>query len=386
MNGIGGENERPSANRPRLGRAARLGMLPTPLAQSARQVGGRNNSKSGNTLTEVARAMLPTPTSTEFKRANSDAQRHGVRGGRRLTAEAAKISLPTPTATDSKRGALTTAHPMRGEGQTLTEALSPPPDRTMYPTPWASDATKGARSIPQREGKQGPTLVEAINMLRQRGKLPTPTATDARAGGTAGNWTKESGRHAGATLTDVVVRGVDTPSRGPISATTPNSPSPPSLNRGSPTGIGGGLLNPAFVEWMMGWPAGWMETYKPDARPTAKRRTPTSSTSAVTVSSHTPQLSLFASSGSAYTAIPSPISEPKMPTPLEPITSLDDVRCAEPFGLTELVDLRDRLRLGFPAAVIDVHRPPRGQVQVTITSEAGTVARSYTVAIAESNR
>jgi hypothetical protein len=158
----------------------------------------------------------------------------------------------------------------------------------MLPTPRASDATKGPRSVPTRQGAGGPTLVEALNMgllptpvsrdhkgpgrpgqlptallptptaadghrasdQYARGNptlsgavklLPTPTAQDARATGVAANHTPGSGRHTGATLTDVVVRQIDIGSSHPA----------------EPTGSWAARLNPAFVTWMMGLPDGW---------------------------------------------------------------------------------------------------------------------------------
>lgn len=67
------------------------------------------------------------------------------------------------------------------------------------------------------------------------GILPTPTATDCKASGVSGNHTFESGRHSGTTLTDAVVR---------------TGPDGRRLSDGK-------NLNPRFVEWMMGFPAGW---------------------------------------------------------------------------------------------------------------------------------
>lgn len=251
------------------------GLLPTPLASSGRQVGERTNTRSGRTLLEAADKLLPTPTSTEFKRANTDAQRAGTKGGRRLSAEASM--LPTPTTRPNSHRSGHDAHGKSDRGTTLAEAAD-----KLLPTPRASDATKGARSMPERDGKEGPTLPEAINRLRERGMLPT-TCSDAKAAGTAGNWTPESGRNSGATLTDVAVRGLDTPS---ISS----GPSPTS---GAPTGIGGGRLNPAFVEWMMGLPTGWVSTSKP---------TPTNSTSSATASSGKRRAQRSSSSGTDSTA------------------------------------------------------------------------------------
>ena len=120
------------------------------------------------------------------------------------------------------------------------------------PTPRASDATKSGNSTADRDPNKR-TLVEEINYLRERGLLPTPTATDHKASGTAGNWTKESGRNAGATLTDVVVRRLDTPSNASGQSSTP----------GEPTGIGGTRLSQRFVEWLMNLPRGWVDVPMP---------------------------------------------------------------------------------------------------------------------------
>lgn len=277
INGKGGTNERPSAGTASLSTMARTGM-----------------------------PLLPTPMSSEFKRSNTDAKRQGTKGGKRLAAEAAQLEhrdpspeimreqyqdkvrrdlskgkLPTPTASDAKRGAIGMS--LRGHSDaSLTERLS------RLPTPRASDATKGSRSMPDRPGKEGPTLPEAINKLAARGMLPTPTATDCKASGTAGNWTESSGRNAGATLTDVAVRGLDTPSKASGESST----------SGEPTGIGGMRLAPQFVSWMMGLPPHWVSTipmpinsmHSATASSATKRRSRSSSSGP---SSTTEQLSMF---------------------------------------------------------------------------------------------
>lgn len=240
-------------------------MLPTPLAMSARQAGARNNTRSGRTLTKGAR---------------TDPARDGNEGATLLEA-VGRSRLPTPVARDHKGAGR--------DGQLPTE-IGRLHAQGLLPTPRASDATKGPDSMP-RERPQGATLPEEINRLRSRGLLPTPTATDARAGGPAGNWTAASGRHAGATLTDVAVRGVDTPTRSRSSENPLGSPSPTSPNPGASTGIGGGRLNPAFVEWMMGLPLGWTMI-----------ATPSSYTSSVTVSSSTRRRPRSPSSGTDSTA------------------------------------------------------------------------------------
>lgn len=113
----------------------------------------------------------------------------------------------------------------------------------MIPTPTASDSKRTLGNV-ERDRTQGATLHEGITKLIERGVLPTPTATDCKASGVAGNWTRESGRNAGATLTDVAVRKIEAGSS----------------ETAEPTGIGAMLLNPRFVEWMMGLPTGWALT------------------------------------------------------------------------------------------------------------------------------
>jgi hypothetical protein len=67
--------------------------------------------------------------------------------------------------------------------------------------------------------------------MAKRGLLPTPTAGDAKGSGSRNR--SGSKAHAGVILTDAVARG------------------------GSEGGPAVGRLNPSFVEWMMGFPAGW---------------------------------------------------------------------------------------------------------------------------------
>lgn len=100
---------------------------------------------------------------------------------------------------------------------------------------------------------------EIKRLSSRQGGLPTPTAMDCKASGVAGNWTRESSRNAGATLTDVVVRKLDQSG---------------STAEGQSTGTGGMRLSPAFVEWMMGLPPGW-----------TRIPTPSNSTSSETASS-----------------------------------------------------------------------------------------------------
>lgn len=79
---------------------------------------------------------------------------------------------------------------------------------------------------------------------------PTPTAGDAASSGSAGYGT-ESGRSEGTTLTDAVVGP-----RGPLSRETPTGGEPTSTDGRTPRLLSL-VLNPFFVEALMGWPLGW---------------------------------------------------------------------------------------------------------------------------------
>lgn len=211
INGVGGEHERPSAGRPSLGTAARTGMIPTPRASDATK-GGRSvptrAGREGVTLVEAANMGMP----------------------------------PTPVARDHKG--------VGRDGQLPTLLLTP----TTRPNNHRSGHKR------HNEDDPGRTLLTEVRTL-----LPTPTAGDAKASGVAANRTPDSGRHSGATLTDVVVRGIDIPT------------SPEFMTSGESTGSGATRLNPAFVAWMMGLPVGWA-TIRPMPRP---------STYSATVSSRT---------------------------------------------------------------------------------------------------
>lgn len=155
------------------------------------------------------------------------------------------------------------------------------------PTPSASRYGSNRGGAAGRVGKDRPSLVT----MGLRGLLPTPTATDCKASGAAA-YSTESGRHAGVTLTDAVVRRLPTP-RACEARTPGNTERHPSLVGMAKAGLlptpsardwkSGGAsqetldrnarplnevitsgdaslrLSPRFVEWMMGLPANWTE-------------------------------------------------------------------------------------------------------------------------------
>jgi hypothetical protein len=90
-----------------------------------------------------------------------------------------------------------------------------------WPTPVATDGTHGGRVTP-RKSREGGNLVEAV---AARTMWPTPTTQDAANNG------------------------------GP----SQSERNTPPLNA-----IVGGLLNPDWVEWLMGWPVGWTDTTRED--------------------------------------------------------------------------------------------------------------------------
>jgi hypothetical protein len=125
----------------------------------------------------------------------------------------------TPSASDSQRGGKITA---AMTGKSLAQQMNTP---EYWPTPTATLATKGARITP-RKGREGRTLIEAVSART----WPTPNASDAT------KWSNQ-------TLADRRAKGQQVRLNTAV----------------APEGGKGGQLNPAWVEWLMGWPIGWTE-------------------------------------------------------------------------------------------------------------------------------
>lgn len=161
-------------------------------------------------------SFWPTPV------ANQD---HGTRGtsrsGKNLRQEATQ--WPTPRAGDpDKRGVIDPRNPRNGL----------PGKVANWPTPTASDVERGGNDR-QRQG--GPSLRHYV-----RQKWPTPSAMDAE--GFLGRPDKgRSGPNSGRTL---VGKALEL-----YGEYSPQDPLPP----GKITMV----LNPPFVEALMGWPIGW---------------------------------------------------------------------------------------------------------------------------------
>jgi len=198
---------------------------------------------------ESESGLLPTPvaidTGSRFNRSASQ----GAALRPTLGAMARFDLWPTPMAHDSIRG-----YPRRvGRFGTEHGGRNLNDWAAMWPTPTATLGTNGGRVTP-RKGREGGTLIEAVSVRT----WPTPTARDWRDG----NYPSELARKS--------------PGLGAqVKWATPNASdgrkwSNQSLEQRkakglkvrlttqvSPQGGSGGLLNPTWVEWLMGWPIGW---------------------------------------------------------------------------------------------------------------------------------
>ena len=131
--------------------------------------------------------------------------------------------------------------------------------KNMWPTPLKSDATGGPR---KPDGKRGQNLRDMTGPNPTLQMWPTPTAGDSKASGSRN--LEGSKAHAGVSLTDAVRYGNSNTPRwatprasdhrsGRVSAATLAKNSRPLCEQA------GGLLNPTWVEWLMGLPIGWTD-------------------------------------------------------------------------------------------------------------------------------
>lgn len=147
---------------------------------------------------------------------------------------------------------------------------------SLWPTAAARDHKGPHMSSGDREG--GPCLGRAV-------LWPTATATDAEASGAAA-YDRSSGRHSGTTLTDAAVRQWPTPTANRYGTTNNGSPhdgrtayataGTPSLDtlimrESIRADSGGRVLNPDWVETLMGYPIGWTDVGPLDAPKSSTR-------------------------------------------------------------------------------------------------------------------
>lgn len=213
-----------------------------------RQVGRAVAAGSGEVTSVPGQlTLLPTPAVNDMGAAYTPetwdawtakmqaAHGNGNGHGKSLNIEALRL-LPTPTTTE---GTGAGSHGTGGDNLRTNAA------GRLLPTPRATDGTKGG---PNQRGSSGDLMLpSAVSQL-----LPTPTSADAKASGSYGY-----GGNEFCTLTDATVRReqdwaeYEAAIRRQEHAFGRPAPLPT-----EPGTKGQPRLSPAFVEWMMGLPAG----------------------------------------------------------------------------------------------------------------------------------
>ncbi len=186
--------------------ATAFGSWPTPRANDAEKRGGFNVTDPRNGLPAAARAW-PTPTRHDGKGKPGKGSRR--RGGRERDLPTAAENFPTPKASRSGPDFARPGRPGTG-GDDLVTLIA---RGAQYPTPCAADAEKGGRR----------DLYAKINNVGRQRKYFTPSASDHKGSNRTGQRRNQ--------LTEQIELD----------------------NQGREIG----QLNPAWVEWLMGWPIGW---------------------------------------------------------------------------------------------------------------------------------
>jgi hypothetical protein len=203
---VGGNYNRAGAS-PKAGDglSTAVARWPTPQAYSH----GPDSNPPGITKLDIeVRGMYPTPAATSYGTNQGGAAGRVGKVRPSLETMAQHNLWPTPAAADSERSSETY---MRGN-PTLLGAVR------MWPTPTAQDAKNDAG--PSQWGRNSDPLNVAVK------RWPTPKARDYRGASPAGQLR--------------------------------NSPDLPEQV--------GGQLNPMWVEWLMGFPAGWTDLEPSETR------------------------------------------------------------------------------------------------------------------------
>ena len=219
----------------------------TPETWLARRDAVKERVKNGNGMgmpLAIAVQLLPTPSAADG--GGGHLTRSGERDDELLLPGIARAYgngdlLPTPNAQDGNGGGR-----FNSEGH---QSTLPGTVRELLPTPVARDH-KG--SGPSDANRNSPNL-SAIDIL-----LPTPAAADGQRGQDYARSNREGS--GGDDLITAAVKAHNTNQWGKYAPAiarweqlTRPAPNPTEPNRN-----GNPRLNPAFSEWMMGWPAGWV--------------------------------------------------------------------------------------------------------------------------------
>ncbi len=203
----------------------------TPQAHDVteRGSGQQPTAAAGNACLARDARTWATPTSSDnSNRTTKIAPSHGISHGLVLAGQAA--SWATPKANDAEKRGNVAHRPHMPELVGQAQA---------WPTPKGTDGAKGG---PNQAGSKGDLMLPSA-----AAKWPTPNAMDSKQAGGAGCIAAGNRGHS---LTSFVAhsshQAQPMPDGPPSCGSGPASPQP-STKR----------LNPAFGEWLMGWPVGW---------------------------------------------------------------------------------------------------------------------------------
>ena len=199
-----------------LGRMAKQGQRPTPRASDGQKGGSPQND---NLAAEVKRWPTPTVSGNNNRKGVSPESGDGL-------ATPAK-TWPTPQAHDAKEGNPARVGRTGGGGhRNLND------EAALFPTPGALDADRASTVCP---------LGDRALLGAAKFEFPTPTARDRMS--------------RGPTEMDRKSPGLSTLVRYPTPRA--NKWGAPDSHGRVPEELTGGLLNPRWVEWLMGIPIGW---------------------------------------------------------------------------------------------------------------------------------
>lgn len=234
-------------------------LLPTPTTQDAANTGGPSQFERNTVPLNAAVTLLPSPRASDGEKGGPN--QRGSSGDLMLPSAAMRL-LPTPDSSNFNDGQSVEAYRERKERE-LAKGYNGNGGGTplamtvrLLPTPGAADGDGGHLS---RSGERGDELLlGGVVKAHAEGRLlPTPRASDGPGGTSHGRTWSATDR----SLHTVVHLGeVNTAAWGEYAecvarweAITRPAPEPTAIGP-----KGGPRLAPAFSEWMMGLPAGWV--------------------------------------------------------------------------------------------------------------------------------
>jgi hypothetical protein len=220
------------------GGSASPGGWPTPDCNTA----SYSNGERGQNIREAA-SLWMTPKASDGSKGGPN--QRGSKGDLMLPSMAAQ--WPTPNAHDGRRP---------GVDAKSTQGANLNRDASNWPTPTAQDCEQSGSA------KAGHLTLNQSAVHQ----WPTPAARDFRSEQGGVKTMEHFNRPAGPSLPAFIAHSEFSPLAQPTAAgqdclpDSPGSPQPSQTKR----------LNPYFVEWLMGWPAGWTSPIvRPDCAPEA---------------------------------------------------------------------------------------------------------------------